>query len=57
MESAKLSRKASPFLQAMADMRYCIIHEKRDILMRELFPNDMYERIKDQYIQKDIWYF
>jgi hypothetical protein len=47
MEGTKLNRKATPFLQAMADLRYCAINEKRDILMKELFSPEMYERIKD----------
>lgn len=40
----------------MADMRYSIVSEKRDILMRELFTPDVYSRVKDLYLQKDIWW-
>ena len=50
-----MERKAAPFLQAMADIRYCAITEKKDMLMRELFSADHYDRIKDRFIQKDIW--
>ena len=54
----KLQRKATPFLQAMDDIRYCAIHERNKILIGELFENkgkDYIERITKRFNSDDLW--
>lgn len=52
MENRKLQRKATPFLQAMTDIRHCALQEKYDILVDELFAHkgkDFMDQVKNIY--------
>jgi len=58
MEIKKQQRKTAPFFQAMADLRYCSLKERNDILMNELFAHkgqDYIKRITQRFNQTDIW--
>lgn len=55
---AKLQRKATPFLQAMSDIRYCALKQRNDIIFNELFKNHSDEfkhKMNNRFNQKDVW--